>query len=162
MLTTENTGARTTEPFRNEHAGIREHLGQLAAMIGSLPGSPQPKQRETMQRTVSFLDSHVKPHAEWEDQVLYPVMDHYAGSTAAHPFTATMRHEHKIIARWIDELARLASASAPDVIGFVRQADQLLGLISAHLENEDQVLLPILDAHMTPEVFLKELMRGHH
>jgi hypothetical protein len=70
------------------------------------------------------------------------------------PFTATMRREHAIIDRWIEELAVNAGSTAPDVVGFARSADRLFGLIDAHFEEEEEVLLPILDrAYETADDF---------
>jgi hemerythrin-like domain-containing protein len=63
--------------------------------------------------------------------------------------------------RWTDELAALASAPGPDVTAFARRADNLLGLIWAHFEEEEELLLPILDRTMSHEEFEHEIGRHH-
>lgn len=104
-----------------------------------------------MARVVRFFREHIKPHAEWEERVLYPAVDKRAAS-GPNPFTASMRYEHRIVVRWTDELA-----NTPDVIGFARRADNLLGLVWAHFEEEEEVLLPILDRSMSKEEFDQEI-----
>jgi hemerythrin-like domain-containing protein len=147
---------RPTEPFRHEHADIKEHLDHLKEEIGTLATSSPDEQRRVMQHVIGFLREHIKPHAEWEERVLYPAVDRRAAS-GPNPFTASMRYEHRIVARWTEELAALATASAPDVAAFMRRADNLLGLIWAHFEEEEEVLLPILDRTMTKEDFDREI-----
>jgi hypothetical protein len=58
-----------------------------------------------------------------------------------------MRYLRRIIAHRIDELVREAGCPEPDSRGFARRGNQLLGLITAHFEEEEEVLLPILDSH---------------
>jgi hypothetical protein len=54
----------------------------------------------------------------------------------------------------------MAASASPDAAAFVRRADNLLGLIWAHFEEEEMVLLPVLDETMTPEQFEREV-GGH-
>jgi len=149
-----------TAPFRREHVEIKEHLGHLDSMIGGLPAAPAAEQRRTMTMVVKFLDEHIRKHAEWEEAHLYPAIDKRT-LAGAHPFTASMRHEHRIVGRSIDALAAMAGDPASSPATFARSADRLLGLISAHFEEEEEVLLPILDKSMSPEQFEQELGRGH-
>lgn len=150
------TGGLPTANFRVEHESIREHLEHIAAMVGSLGPKPAAERRETMAFVARFLDEHIRSHAAAEEAVLYPAVDRRAAS-GPHPFTATMRWEHTIVGRWIDALAREAAKPEPDPVAFARQADRLLGLITAHFEEEEEVLLPILDATMTREEFEREV-----
>ena len=151
---------RPTEPFRREHVEIKEHLDHLKTEIGKLAAAPPGEQKASMQHVVSFVREHIKPHAEWEEQVLYPAVDRRAAS-GPNPFTASMRYEHRIVVRWTDELASMASSATPDITAFARRADNLLGLIWAHFEEEEEVLLPILDRTMSKEDFEREIGRHH-
>ena len=150
-------GQRATDPFRLEHRDIADRLADFECQIGLLPGAGREARKQTMTRIVAFLHGHVLPHAAWEEQVLYPAVDRRAGS-GENRFTAAMRHEHAIVARWTDELAREASLPDPDPVWFARRADRLLGLLLAHLENEEEVLLPVLDWTMTAEDFENEIL----
>ena len=144
-----------TADFRREHAGIREHLEHLHTMVGGLAAQTPAERGETMEFVVRFLEEHIRKHAEAEEAILYPAVDQRAAK--GRPFTATMRREHVIVGRWIDDLAREAARPAPDAVAFARQTDRLLGLITAHFEAEEEVLLPVLDATMTRAEFEREV-----
>jgi hemerythrin-like domain-containing protein len=151
---------RPTEPFRREHAEIKEHLAHLGAELAELGTSSPEQQRAIMQHTVQFFVEHIEPHAAWEERVLYPVVDARAGS-GENRFTATMRYEHGVVGRWTKELQAIAAQPSPDVKSFTRRAYGLLGLLEAHFEEEEQVLLPILDRTMSKEEFEREI-GAHH
>ena len=148
---------RVTAPFREEHAEIRVHLGHIHEMAGQLREAAPDERLRTMRFVAKFLDEHIRAHAGWEEQVLYPVVDRLAGG-GAHPFTSTMRHEHGVVGRWIDELAAESAKESPGVEAFARRADNLLGLLWAHFEEEEEVLLPLIDAGMSREAFQREVL----
>ena len=97
------TDDRPTAAFRAEHREVQEHLRHVHEWVGALPTQQPPEQRKTAQKIVSFLEKHIKPHAEWEERFLYPVVDKLAGA-GPNAFTSTMRYEHRIVGRWIGEL----------------------------------------------------------
>lgn len=143
---------RPTGAFREEHAEIREHLDHLDAAVGALATAPPEEQARKMAFVARFLHEHIRAHAAWEEEVLYPIVDEKAGG-GKERFTATMRHEHVIVGRWIDELRQQAEAPRPDVVAFARRAHRLLGLIAAHFEEEEEVLLTLLDRTLTADEF---------
>ena len=150
---------RATESFRAEHVVLHNHLLEVEQWTGELFREGKSAQKKTMLQIVSFFKEHIKPHAEWEEKKLYPAVDKRA-SRGPEPFTSTMRYEHRIVARWIDELDKEASSKKPDPKAFARESYQLLGLIKAHFEEEEEVLLPVLDRSMTPEQFKFEILDG--
>ncbi|MCI0588723.1 MAG: hemerythrin domain-containing protein [Planctomycetes bacterium] len=147
---------RPSESFRAEHRSIREHLRHVEEVVGSLAEAPGAERKGRMSEAVAFFREHIVPHAEAEERGLYPAVDKRAGS-AVPPFTASMRHEHRIVGRWVEELAAEAGKPSPDARTFCRRADNLLGLLAAHFEEEEEVLLPILDRTLTKEEFEKEV-----
>src|SRR5512133_2204600 len=135
--------AKVTQGLLDGHAALRKQLELHKAEVGDLDGASREAAKVTMDRAVLFLDEEIRPHANWEEVKLYPLLDSMVGGRE--PFTATMRWEHAIIDRWIEELAVHAASTAPDVVWFARSADRLFGLIEAHWEEEEEVLLPILE-----------------
>lgn len=134
---------KVTQGVRDGHAALRKELEVHKAGVGGLLRLPREVAEATMARAVVFLDEEIRPHAGWEEVKLYPLLDALVGG--GEPFTATMRCEHAVVDRWIEELAVNAGSAAPDVAWFARSADRLFGLIEAHWEEEEQVLLPILE-----------------
>lgn len=152
---------RPTAAFRAEHAQIKEHLRHVADWIGALPAQDAATKKKAAQKVVSFFAQHIEPHAAWEERFLYPVVDKLAGG-GANAFTSTMRYEHRIVGRFIAELRAEAEKPALDAVKFARRADNLLGLIWAHFEEEEEVLLPLIDKGMTREQFERDLGKGAH
>jgi iron-sulfur cluster repair protein YtfE (RIC family) len=158
------TNDRPTAAFRAEHREMQEHLRHVHEWVGALPTQQPPEQRRTAQKIASFFEKHIKPHAEWEERFLYPVVDKLAGG-GPNAFTSTMRYEHRVVGRWIGELRVDAEKPKIDLPRFTRRADNLLGLIWAHFEEEEEVLLPLIDKGMTRAQFERELGPGagaHH
>lgn len=145
-----------SDHFRQEHVEIKKHLSEIENLVGELQTAPSASTKESLKKILVFFKDHIKPHAEWEERKLYPAVDKRVGSSEV--FTATMRHEHKIVARWVDDLDKQAAEKSPNLKKFSRQADQLIGLIKAHFENEEEILLPILDKSMTAEQFKTEIL----
>ncbi len=149
-------GELPTAGFRAEHAETKEHLRHLDGMVRSLDDAPAAEQNRTMSFVVKFLREHILTHAAWEEAHLYPLVDERAGR-AGEPFTASMRYEHGIIGRGIDELSELATAATTDPKVFARSADRVLGIIGAHFEKEEEVFLPLIDRSMSREEVEKAL-----
>jgi hemerythrin-like domain-containing protein len=149
-----------SDSFRTEHADLKGHLFYLETVVASLAeASPDERHRATTE-LVRFLRSHLADHAQWEERVLYPLVDRQAGG--GEPFTAAMRHEHRIIERLVAELVDETCRSPIAIRRFVRLAERLLGLLLAHFECEEEVLLPVLDRTMTTEEFDREVMSHAH
>jgi hemerythrin-like domain-containing protein len=148
---------RPTDPLRFEHDRLREELEEIEERIDSLTTANPSQRRRTMQRVVSRLRTQILPHTTAEQEVLYPAIDQRVGS-GTHRFTESMRYEHTVAARWIVDLESQAARPGTDARAFSCQAEKLLGLISAHLEQDEQVLFPILDQSMTATEFCEEIM----
>ncbi len=146
---------RPTAAFRAEHKAVQEHLRHIHEWAGTLSTQEPAVQKETMLKAVSFFEKHIKPHAEWEERALYPIVDRLAGGT--NPFTSTMRYEHRVVARWTAELRAESDKPKPSAAKFARRTDNLLGLLWAHFEEEEEVLLPYIDKGLTNEQFEHEL-----
>lgn len=152
------TSTRPTARFRQEHATVQEHLRHVHEWVGAIGAQDAVAQKATAQKVVIFFERHIKPHAEWEERFLYPIVDKLAGGPNA--FTSTMRHEHRIVGRWIAELRAESEKPKLDGAKFARRADNLLGLIWAHFEEEEEVLLPFIDKGMSRAQFEKQLQEA--
>lgn len=149
---------KATQAFRDAHVELRRMLEAQTAALGDLTRASPEVARAIMARAIVFLDEEVRPHANAEEVKLYPALDGAVGGRE--PFTATMRHEHAIIDRWIEELAVHAGSTTPDAAWFTRRADRLFGLIEAHFEEEEVLLLPVLDRVFETEDQLERAVGG--
>jgi hemerythrin-like domain-containing protein len=73
----------------------------------------------------------------------------------------TMIYEHRIIERLIGELAKEIAGEQFRIELFARKTDRLLGLVDAHFEEEEEVLLPVLDEKMNEEEFRRDVYSEH-
>lgn len=141
------TITRVTEPLREEHRELwprLQEIGRLAAEIDDWPSGSG----ERLGRLAEFLRSHLVPHAQAEEAVLYP---EYERIQAAPGATATMAADHVEIVRRIEELELLSSQLGSEVPGtdwIERLRGRLYGLdaiLALHFAKEEEVLLPALD-----------------
>ena len=141
-------GIRRTEPIRQNMARLHQILLTLERHFDTVHEVNETEQIVVMQSAVTLLKEYLLPHLAAEEAALYPTVDrHLLGSRASS--TEAMRREHDIMRRWIHEMETLANASLPDHNSFARRGERLLGLIEAHFEVDQEVLLPVLD-HALP------------
>ena len=145
--------ANLTQPLREEHKELLpeiEVLQQVAAMIGTAPVAML---REQIDAVYDFLAHHLIPHAEAEEQALYPVVARVMGAPEA---TATMSRDHVEVRRLTDELGLLrlkigsSALTAAQANGLRRVLYGLYTLVKVHFAKEEEVYLPILDLRLTP------------
>ena len=118
--------------------------------------------REVLEEIVGFLEDDLRPHAEGEEQFLYPAVDdlvkHYERATA------TMSLDHLIITEEIatfrsrkEKLLELATDGADRekleraLARLLETAHHLDVVISLHLEKEERILLPLAEQHLSEE-----------
>ena len=142
---------RPTEPFRQEHQALIEHVEHLRAAAAKVPELELPERAALIDRILGFLLGTLVPHAEAEEQVLYPewarLLDH---ADAAAP----MIHDHRAIVERID---RLKVTPTSDVAQLQELLYGLYALISVHFRKEEDLQLPVFDAE--PADYVEQVMR---
>lgn len=143
-----------TEPLRAEHRDLLPHLQGLETIADEVDRWDADEAAHVLGEIVGFLRGHLVPHARAEEQVLYPAVEEAMAAPGA---TATMRADHAEIVTRIDRLADTAATVAdrwPDNTVARDLAHQLVGLsaiLLLHFRKEEEVLLPVLDATLSPE-----------
>jgi iron-sulfur cluster repair protein YtfE (RIC family) len=141
--------ARPTEEFHEEHSELMEHVEHLRATARELPDLPEDERAARLERILEFLRGVLLPHAQAEEEHLYPRVAEILGDPRA---TGTMLREHVAIHRGIESLA---ATDPGDTLGLQELLFGLNALIRAHFDEEEEVYLPILDT--LPEDELREL-----
>lgn len=149
---------RPSDAYRAQHARFRNATQGIERLAEGLPAAPPEDRRVRMAAVTETLTQAILPEMEWETRTIYPAVDRRAGANGCR-MTATLRYEHLVALRWADELERAAAEPDPDAAAFARLAERLLGLLLAHQEVEEEVLLPLLDITMTTAEFDREVMR---
>ncbi len=144
-----------TQPFRDEHAELLSHIEHIRNAARELPRLSSEERRALLGRILGFLRGTLLPHAETEEQVLYPEWARLVGSPdAAEP----MVHDHKAILIRTDALAE----ADPDDIDRIQELLYgLYALITVHFRKEEEIQLPALDADPATAERVAERMGSH-
>ena len=143
-----------TKPLRDEHKELLPHVEMLRKVADSTGEIPVEKLRQEVNEVYTFLTTHLIPHAYAEDHALYPVVGKIMGAPQA---TDTMHRDHVEISKLTQELGYIRAKLGEDTAG--AKEDQALrrilyglyALLKVHFAKEEEIYLPLLDAHMTPD-----------
>lgn len=138
------TGQEEQLSIKAEHRNLERQVARLQQMAGALPSVLATERPKIYQRLVDGFKRYLQPHAEWEERVLYPLAD---GKVNSEDFqvTAALRVEHQIMERWIDDLEKMLVDSHPDPDDFSIKTQQLIGLVKAHFEVEEAIIIPLVE-----------------
>jgi hemerythrin-like domain-containing protein len=142
-----------TRPLRDEHAALQPYVEQLRTTADAVGQASPEALRALVDAAHDFLAHHLIPHAQAEDEALYPVVGRLLGAPQA---TAVMSREHAVLARLTRELAALRAALAGPALrddqaaALRRVLYGLYALVQTHFGNEEEVYLPLLEAGLTP------------
>lgn len=146
--------ATLTQPLRDEHKELLPYIERLQTVADSIGEARSGSLRKGIDEAYEFLAHHLLPHAQAEEQALYPVVGRLMGAPEA---TATMSRDHVEVGRLVEELRSLRS----HLVGEATTADQekalrrvlygLYSVVKLHFAKEEEVYLPILDARLTPD-----------
>ena len=149
-------GDLPTQPFRDEHAALLEHIEHLRRLGGEMASLPVEQRREALAPALEFLRGTLIPHAKAEEEVLYPEWARLVGYESA---AVPMVHDHEAI---VSRVERLAETPPEDLDALQELLYGLYALISVHFRKEEDIQLPTFDAQ-PPEVVEAVLKRmGHH
>ena len=105
-----------------------------------------PEERSALvERILRFLRGTLMPHAQAEEQVLYPEVARLIGDPEA---TAPMIHDHAAI---VERVEALDTADRTDGERLQELLYGLHALISVHFRKEEEIYLPYLDRQPAEE-----------
>ena len=138
-----------TQPLRDEHKELIPYIKRILEVANSIPEAPIEQIQENVNEVYEFLAHHLIPHAQAEDEALYPVVQKLLGSPDA---TRTMSRDHVEVGRYVAELAQLHQEISPQSFkALQRVLYGVYALVKVHFAKEEEVYLPILEERMTPD-----------
>jgi len=155
--------------IREHHQELLSKLARVRETIDRLERGEMGEVNEGLRESVKFFDAELRPHAEWEEDNLYPpvgeLLKRYGSPTA------TMEVDHDAIVGRIDRFrndvaAFLSLSGRPKereqlTRQLIRNAWQLEAIVSLHFTKEEDVYLPLVDSHMTAKE-VEKLLGGEH
>lgn len=128
------------DQIRHRHQELRRRLAAVQSLVAPRGGGVP--DAVSARIALRFFQRELGPHMAEEERALYPEVDRLVGGPVR--FTSVLRREHDIIRRWIVHL-ETASRRREDLRLFAQRALNLLGMLYAHMEAEDSVVLPLVD-----------------
>ncbi|PZG40888.1 nitroreductase family deazaflavin-dependent oxidoreductase [Spongiactinospora gelatinilytica] len=120
------------ESFRTELLIIRKEIAASGPVLGA-------------QLRVNCLTmcQNLTVHHGHEDNGMFPALDRSNPELA--PALARLREEHEVVARLLDDLKAVLAADAPEPAVLAGEVERLTTDLLAHLDYEEEQLLPILN-----------------
>lgn len=153
---------QVTAGYREEHSRTHEHLERAVEEANALPSAPEAERERRLDSVAAFFRDELLPHAAAEEEVLYAAVDREVPTAAGYRYTDSLRHEHRVVEREVDaiERARRSGDRSPEALArLARRVTALGGLVEAHFEAEEEVVLRALDREMTREEFEQQVIR---
>ncbi len=141
-----------TQPLKDEHKELYPHIESLKQAGLAVHGVLNQSSLNKIDEAITFLTTHLLPHAHAEEAALYPVVQKVMGAPQV---TATMSRDHVEVERLTQELAELRGTLKEGEIGAgkANELKRLLyglhTLVKVHFAKEEEVYLPLLDERLT-------------
>jgi iron-sulfur cluster repair protein YtfE (RIC family) len=128
---------RSTKPFLDEHAELRDQVAHLPVIARELPGIPSDERFEVVERVAGFLAEILLPHCAAEEHVLYPEAARLLGEQDESDTVAADREQVRGL------LVRLAAVDVRDAGEIQEILYALHALLESHLWREEEVYLKL-------------------
>ena len=162
--------------IRAHHAEILKELKKIPQAVVAVKPEAVDASREALGGIVSFLQDELKPHAEGEEQFLYPAVDDLVKQYKRATATTSMDHvtiteEIETFKARTEKLLGLTASKADleeirvAIAELLEVAHHLDAVISLHLDKEEDILLPLAEQHLSEaeaQEVLDQMHGGHH
>jgi hemerythrin superfamily protein len=128
---------RSTKPFLDEHAELRDHVEHFLVAAREMPAVDRDERIEIVERIVTFLADMLLPHCAAEERVLYPAAARLLGEEDRSDTVAGDR------AKVRDLLAQLSQADPDDPGALQEPLYALYAILSAHFWREEEIYLKL-------------------
>jgi iron-sulfur cluster repair protein YtfE (RIC family) len=135
----------------DEHKELLPHIEELRIVADSVGDFPPRLLLRGIDKLYDFLINQLIPHAQAEEETLYPAVAKILGTPQA---TATMSRDHAEVSRLTGQLRVLwsqicASGFDADKVKELRRLLYgLYALLKIHFAKEEELYLPMLDARL--------------
>jgi iron-sulfur cluster repair protein YtfE (RIC family) len=139
---------------RDEHRELVARLEVVRTVADSIGSAAIEPLRDAVGQVYRYLIHQLIPHAQAEEQVLYPTVGRVLRAVEA---TETMSRDHLEVIRLTEELEALRlrlfyePVSTSDEQSLRRLLYGLYAIIRLHLAKEEEIYLPMLEARLQPE-----------
>jgi len=142
------------QALREEHQLLLPEIERLRIIADGVGEFSHAKLRRSIDEVYDFLAHRLIPHAEAEEEILYPAVGKALGTPQA---TTTMSRDHAEISRCTEQLKALQSRIFEPDFDWVsakelrRALYGLHSILTLHLAKEEEIYLPILDRYLSED-----------
>jgi len=157
---------RPTEEFRQEHEHLMTHVTDLRRTMDGLRTGLTEETMAGLKEADWFFQAALKPHAQWEEENLYPVANDIIREHGKP--SATMEVDHVDLVSRMDsfrsqlESVQTGKATPEDVDRLRVLGYQIEAILSLHFRKEEDVYLDAMDRHARPEVVANLMEAARH
>lgn len=153
MTTHRGTGGLAAQEMPLIHRIFRHELRALERIVIDVPSSAAERAGHVADHLEFLLDA-LRHHHEGEDELLWPVLLERVGDDA--PLVAPMAEQHDEIDRSVGVVRTAAATWAErpthdNATALAAAIGTLRTILTAHLDEEERVVVPLLDEHLTAE-----------
>ena len=150
------------DEIRDHHRGMRDRLARRSEKALTRGG------RDDLNGLIALLEGELQSHARAEADHMYPTVDDIVRRHGR--ATATMDIDHEVIAKRVRDVTviveRLRVATDPRDKAQAKRAlrealIKLDALVDVHMEKEERVYLPLLEAYL-PAAAQRDLLEKMH
>jgi iron-sulfur cluster repair protein YtfE (RIC family) len=140
--------------IRNEHRDLLPRIDSLKNVADLIDLASTEAVVMELEESLTFLNLHLIPHAQAEEEVLYRAYDQVANSPWA---TDTMKRDHKEVEVMVQDLTALRLHVYMDPLTPEQKQELrrilygLYTLLRLHFRNEEELILPRLEAAIPQE-----------
>ena len=131
---------RSTEPYLQQHAALRDQVEHLPVIAAELPDIAPDARFEVVERVAAFLAEILLPHCAAEENVLYPEAALLLGEADESDAVASDREQVREL------LGRLAEVDVRDAGAIQEILYALNALLQSHIWREEEVYLKLAAA----------------
>jgi hemerythrin-like domain-containing protein len=145
-----STGGAAAREMPLIHRIFRRHFAEVRAILREEP-IPHPRAVAVADH-LGFLLDGLHMHHTTEDDLIWPKVLQRAGLDAAlvermeeqhHQIDASVAEVRRAMSAWVSDPTPTSSAALADCLG------EFLVVLEAHLDEEEQVVVPLIDRHLT-------------
>ena len=147
------------EVLRRHHQDILKEMDVLEAAAEGIDAARPEASSNALRRAVAFLRDDLRPHAAGEEHSLYPAIEPIVKEhgRALAPMEMAHLYLEDATARFAIDVGRLLDSDLPPVqrqalaARIRRTAQALKAVLTLHLREEDELLLPLAEKHLSKE-----------
>jgi uncharacterized protein (DUF2249 family)/iron-sulfur cluster repair protein YtfE (RIC family) len=153
VIASNEADASAAEAVEQHHAQMQGALRvRVEALLAGVARNDEVAAQAGRADLVAWCRAELVPHAEAEEQVLYPAA---RGRSEARLLVEGMLGEHEVIRGLVNELD-----TATDAVRAAAAARALQAVFDAHLAKENELVLPVLVS--AADVSVSQLLAGMH